>query len=573
LLHIIPLSQRDTIGYQKILSVFFHLTNVLLLFAMFADFVYFEFTLKRSTADALSMIILGGDFIRIAPFLFLDFWYLTLLWLVFIWLGIVMYRRVKVDFVSSDSGGELDKNVRGGWVFQSVLLLISLLAIVIGGRGGLQLVPIGIINAGFYTTPRNLPLVLNTPFSVITTFGKQNIDRVEYLEPNEADNAFSPVHQYHSQDTITLAPINVVVFIMESFSAEYSSFFNGGEKGYTPNLDSLARNGLAFTNCYANGKKSIEAIPAILAGLPTLMDNPYLTSSYAGNKMNGLAAHLGRAGYASSFYHGGTNGTMAFDAFAKMSGFESYYGRSEYNNEEHYDGMWGIYDEVFLSYMARGLSNTKEPFLSCLVSLSSHHPYFVPEKYEGKFDKGDLPIHESIGYADFCLKTFFNEVSKQAWFDNTLFVITADHTEKPLGDFYNNQVGIYHIPLLFYHPNGNFKGIEQATTQQTDIMPSILDYVGYTGKFLAFGNSVFDREREPFSVSFLNGLYQIVSGDYAQQFDGESITGLFNIREDVNLKNSLVDQQPEVAENMKRKLQGLIQSYNQRLIENKITVE
>jgi len=496
----------------------------------------------------------------------LHFWYLTLLWFLLLWVSYKMYNGIKFD-LSSTAGK------RGGWLFQCVLFVASLAVVAIGGRGGLQLKPIGIINAGFYTAPQNMPLVLNTPFAVITTFGKQELHEMEYFDESELSKFFSPIHGYRLfQDSVSNEN-NVVIIILESFSSEYTGFFNPNSRGYTPFLDSLAVNGLSFINCFANGKKSVEAIPAIVAGLPTLMDNPYITSIYAGNKVEGLATHLKKIGYSTSFYHGGNNGTMGFDAFAKVSGFEKYYGRSEYNNDKDYDGKWGIYDEEFYTYFANGLNNTKQPFLSCFVSLSSHHPYSVPEKYKDKFDKGELPIHESIGYADYALRKFFETVSEMSWFDNTLFVITADHTEKPLSDYFSTRVGIYDIPLIFYKSGGDFKSIMDRTAQQTDIMPSVLNYLGYREDFLAFGNSVFREHAGAWSVSFLNEIYQIIQGGNALQFDGEKTTGLYKIETDTLLKNNLMEKEPELVLSMEIQLKAIIQSYNYRLINNQLTTD
>ena len=104
---------------------------------------------------------------------------------------------------------------------------------------------------------------------------------------------------------------NVVIIILESFSKEYVGYYNNG-KGYTPFLDSLINYSLVMERAYANGIKSIEALPSIVSSIPTLMNNPFITSIYATNKYYSLPLLLKREGYSTSFFHGGNRGTMGF---------------------------------------------------------------------------------------------------------------------------------------------------------------------------------------------------------------------------------------------------------------------
>ncbi len=133
--------------------------------------------------------------------------------------------------------------------------------------------------------------------------------------------------------------------------------------------------GLTFTNAFANGKRSIEALPSILSSLPAIMDNAFVTSLYSSNPIESLAAILKNKGYQTSFFHGGKNGTMGFDNFTKLVGIDAYFGLNEYPNEEDYDGNWGIYDEPYLQYFCNQISLMKEPFFTSVFTLSSHHPY------------------------------------------------------------------------------------------------------------------------------------------------------------------------------------------------------
>ena len=211
----------------------------------------------------------------------------------------------------------------------------------------------------------------------------------------------------------------------------------------------------------------------------------------------------------------------------------------------------------------------EEPFFNCFAMLSSHHPYAIPDRYKDKFEEGTQDIHQSLQYADYALQRFFEEASKTEWYGRTLFVLTADHTENSEDPYYLGRAGMYAIPLIFFKPNSELKGLNARITQHIDIMPSILDYLGYDEEYLCFGQSVFN-DKEGFSVNFLSEIYQIFIQNYLLQFDGQKSVALFNYEEDRILKNNLLPSEKERTLIMETKLKAIIQAYNQRLTENQL---
>jgi phosphoglycerol transferase MdoB-like AlkP superfamily enzyme len=370
---------------------------------------------------------------------------------------------------------------------------------------------------------------------------------------------------------------NVVVIILESFSKEHfgslnHTIENGRYKGFTPFLDSLLSHSLV-TDGYSDGKRSIEGIPAILASLPTWMTQDYITSVYGGNTINSIASLLKTEGYGTAFFHGGNNGTMGFDAFCGSAGFDKYYGRNEYANDKDYDGEWGIWDEPFLQYMANKLNTMQQPFLASVFTLSSHHPYQVPEKYKGKFREGKLPIQQTVMYSDYALKRFFETAAHMPWFDNTLFVITADHTSESALPFYQNRVGQYSIPVIFYKHDTTLSLHKPVTAQQTDIMPSVLHYLGYTKPFVAFGNSVFDTTAVHAAVSNINGSYQLIQNGWALEWNSNDRAQLYHFVQDSALAENLAVKQPQKLLEMENLLKAYIQQYNNRMIDNRLIIK
>jgi phosphoglycerol transferase MdoB-like AlkP superfamily enzyme len=567
----LPFRFRFNKLYQGFVNVFFYIINTIGLMANFVDLIYFRFTLKRTTADIFTYLGVGGDFDKLIPQFLKDFWYVLVIWILFIVLLIYLSSRFKLKASGSKGkGGDLKFYFVNGFLFL-VILFIS----VVGIRGGFQLRPISLITAGNYTSAKNVPLLLNTPFSIAKTVGNETLKTVKYFSrESELAKIYSPVHK--SKSTV-FRKYNVMIIILESGSLEHIGSLNkeledGRYRGFTPFIDSLIGQSLVFKG-FANGKTSIQGIPAILSGVPSLMNESYIQSNYSADKVNSLADLLKKNGYTSAFFHGGTNGTMGFDSCTKLTGFDHYYGRTEYNNEKDYDGKWGIRDEEFFQYTGRVINQLPQPFLAALFTLSSHHPYFVPGKYAHKFRKGNLPIQESVMYTDYSLQKFFETAKKTDWFDNTLFVITADHTSEGYYPYYQSSVGQYAIPFLFYRKNSNLKGISEKVMQQTDIMPSVLNYVGYDQDFVAFGTSVFDTTAPRFSIHYISGLYGLIKDGYLLEYDGSRSTGLFDLKADKLQTNNLVTKKLPIMKRLESFMKAFVQQYNNRMIENRLTAD
>ena len=535
------------------------------------DTVYFRFTLKRTTADIFQYLGVGGDFNKLIPQFLIDFWYIQVTWMVFIALLIFLATR----FSPLASGS---KSRQGGvqfYVINAILFLFTMSITVIGIRGGLQLRPISLVTAGKYTTAKNVPLLLNTPFALAKTFTHEVLKPVSYFKKEkELVKIYTPVHKGQTKG---FRKYNVMILILESFSSEHigslnHSLENGRYQGFTPFLDSLIRQGYYF-DAFANGKTSIQGIPAILSGIPSLMNESFIRSNYAAGKFSSIAGLLKPKGYTSAFFHGGTNGTMGFDAYTKLVGFDHYFGRTEYGNERDYDGKWGIRDEEFMQFAARKLNVMKQPFVASLFSLSSHHPYYVPGKYTNVLRTGKLPIQQSIMYTDLSLSEFFHTIKHMPWYHNTIFVITADHTSEGYYPYYQSSVGQYAIPLLFFQPGSELKGRSGLIAQQSDVMPTVLNYLGYEKNYLAFGNDLFDSTATHFSIHFISGIYGLMKDGHYLEYDGATSTQLFDLKTDAMQNTNIVKSKKQEKEKLELFIKAFIQQYNNRVIENRLSLD
>ncbi len=573
-LYLLPIPHRTKKPYQKALKYLFLISNSIALAANVGDIFYFDFILKRSTADVF-MFAGEGNILKLFSIFFVDYFMGVVFWVILVILLVFGYNRIKPNHVEG-------KKPVSFYVSGVAWLLITIYFSIIGMRGGFTGTtrPISLGNAGVFTEkPLEMAIVLNTPFCIIRTLDKQPLQEKHYFTEEELDNVYTPVHTYQPDSTKEFKPMNVVVLIMESFAKEYIGAYNrhldnDTYKGYTPFLDSLIGESKCFQYSFANGRMSIEAMPSVISGIPSIL-NPYVTSVYASNRINGLAGLLKQKGYTTAFFHGAPNGSMGFDSFAKLSGHEKYFGMTEYGNSNDFNGSWGIWDEEFFQFMADKLNELEKPFQATLFSLSSHHPFNVPERYENSFDKGTLEIHAPIQYSDMSLRKFFEKISKAPWFKNTLFVITADHSNHAWHDEYKTSIGNFSIPILFYQPNDkNLRGMDSTfVAQQTDIMPTILNYLNYDRDYIAFGNNLLDDKTPKFAFNYSNNTHQFIRDEYVLHFRDDKEVGFYNYRKDPLLQNNIVGQMPELEKSMLRQLKGIIQQYNSRMIKDNLTIE
>ena len=409
-------------------------------------------------------------------------------------------------------------------------------------------------------------VVLNTPFSILKTIGKnESLIVPKFFDEGELNTIFNPIYETYP----TSAPLktNVVLIILESFGDENIHV------GQTPFLDSLITESMYFKNGFANGRLSIDAVPSILSSIPSLMQNSVITSSYSLNDVYGLPKILKDNGYETSFFHGAFNGSQKFDQYSKVAGFDHYFGKNEYVGPEAFDGKWGIFDEEFFQFFGKKLGEFKQPFFSTIFTISSHNPYIIPEKHKGKFPKGTTKVMETIAYTDYSLKLFFESIKDQDWYQNTLFVVTADHTfSEASDDAHNTSIGRFEIPILFFNPSDpNLKGENLKNLQQTDILPSIVDYLNIKTKMVTFGKSY--QSDKDFVVYYLNEMYHYIKGDYYLKFDGKNAVALYNFQNDKLLKNNLIDHDNKRVVEMERFIKAYIQSFNSRMVANQLIVK
>ena len=559
----LPAAWRNNPVYQRVIAYTYWIPNGLGLVLNSIDTVYVRFTDRRTTCTFFAEFQNEDNLGRIFLHAVGEYWYLLIATLALLALLIFLYRRYTLLPYSSTP-------LPLYYARETLFLCVSVYFIVIGIRGGFGAYtrPITISNATQYTnSPRETAIVLNTPFALMKSLENTTYVSPAYFSPDELETHMSPLHHPTPLPLYSPTP-NVVILILESFSSEYL------DEGYAPFLDSLLQHSVTFTHSFASGRKSIDAMPSVLSSIPMLIE-PYIVTPYSTNDIASVASYLHTKGYTSAFFHGAPNGSMGFQAYARSAGFDAYYGMDEYDGPAAYDGTWAIWDEEFLQFYARTMTSLPEPFVTSVFTASSHHPFAVPERYQGRFPQGTLPIHQCIGYSDYALRRFFDTAQQQPWFDHTLFVITADHTNQLTQPASQTAYGLYRIPIAFYSPSFSEAVLQRSgPISQTDILPSILAYLGYDEPYFAFGEDALTQPKtHPYAVCYNEPVYQILSDSLLVQWDGQAVVGVYNYVRDPLLHQDLTPTPPAEVEPMVTYLKAYIQQYIERMVGNRLRIE
>ncbi|MDO4159074.1 MAG: sulfatase-like hydrolase/transferase [Prevotellaceae bacterium] len=577
---LLPLHYKETPVFHKITKWIFIIPNSICIIANLMDVAYFSLTQHRATALVFKEFENEGNIWQILGIESLRHWYLVVIAIALIFALVKFYR--------SSQTIEKSYPLKKYYIKQTILLIVTI-PLAIGGMRGLSwspaMRPIRIGAAHQYVNrPQEAAIVLNTPFSIIRTLTKNEINiPVFFKSHSELDSIFTPVH--NPLNNVAQKKKNIVILIVESFAQEYvgslnRTLDNGKYKGYTPFIDSLLNHSLTFEETFSNGGYSIDAMPAVLSSIQR-MGNAYVLTQYSLNTINSLASELENWGYQTAFYHGADNSSMGFQAFAKSASITDYFGRTEFcqdtdfDGDNEFDGTWAIWDEPFLQYFCKGISQMKEPFLAGVFTATSHHPYRIPEKYKDVFkDEGLHKIHKCIKYTDYSLRKFFASASKQPWFKNTIFIITADHaTNLTTHDIYKTELGHFRIPILFYDPSGEMPiGKKEGIAQQIDIMPTLLNYLGYDKPYIAFGQDLFNTPPSETWAFNWEGIPQFIKGDYLIQFTNNKVSCVYNYKKDPLLKHNLKGK-VAVEHDMEKQAKAIMQSYMERMKADSLVIK
>ena len=568
LMSIIPWKKTTHPLYQKVVFWIYWLCNGFFLSLNFIDFAYYRFNQNRLMNNFLEVIEFESNKIDLLLHFIWVYFHLIILFFAMLYLLALAYKRLKIYPI-------IIENYWRYGLSSFVLFFGSIALFVLGARGGdfkKSTRPITLIDAmDNVRTPQQADVVLSSAFTLLKTLGQNNFNKSKNRFTNlEIEKELNTIKEYPPSGRFEKKP-NIVIFILESMGREYWGALNEtydipNYKGYTPFLDSLARQSLIFPNGFATSRKSIHGMPSILAGIPSF-ETSYASSLYSRQKVGSVVSVAKELDYQTSFFHGAANGSMGLLGFSNVLGFDNYYGRTEFNNDLEFDGSWGIWDEPFLGYVKSVLDQQRKPFLSSVFTITSHEPYVIPKDYVGKFDKGYLPMHQCVGYTDYALRKFFEASKTSDWFENTIFIFTADHSNQTHFPFYEKTVNRFANPLMIFKSNSELKGVDMKLASHLDIFPTVADLIDYPKPFKCWGRSlVSNQNHEPFVINYFSGgSYFMMNENLICVHNGNNAIGFYDVK-DKNMENNLIRNKTQEMIDLENKCSMFLEDYFESLM-------
>lgn len=580
LMRILPFGFVYNSTYIKISNWFYGVGNIICVGLNITDAPFYKFTGVRTQAVHLAEIACDSNSLDVFFGHLHTYWYfaiLSILFLVlFIYLAMLMQPKSRA-YINYQCGRTI--------IIKSVLFLIFGGATFLGIRGNVQAgYPISVSDASLYCSrPKDVALVLNTPFTIMRTLGKNNtLPQINYFSDNEVLQERNNIHQ---ADTAQFSGKNIVMIILEGTGNTFIDSLNCNLKqskpfkhSLTPFLNSLAARSYVNTNFFTNCRRSSAGITSTLGGFPAYNPFVYMLSPYSSNDVDGLARLLDAKGYDSRFYCGCNQGSYAFSAMSHTFGYHSFVDRVKYIDtygDRDYDGSWGIYDSAMAKHIAGDIETMKQPFIASWFTLNTHGPYSIPDEYKSRYRSPVSTMANTVEYIDDVLSQFFADASKQDWYNNTIFIITADHGSTIDNKLYDNPLQLHRIPLIIFTPDGSIAPQRSNVIgSQMDITPTLLSLLHYDKEYFALGQSVINPEQKHFALFDCEGQYNMVKGEYLLQLDMITMrpVSLYHYATDPYLKENIIRSKAEEAATLERECKIFLQDYTNRITKNKMSM-
>ena len=289
-------------------------------------------------------------------------------------------------------------------------------------------------------------------------------------------------------------PPNIVLIIMEGMSARLMEHFGCSEQNLTPFLDSIFNQSLSFPHCYSVGQRTQLGLSGIFNSFPSLLFHGNLFNYSQSCRFEGLAFQMHRLGYHNTFFipHTGTFDGMRTSL--ETHDFDKVYSLEDYPKEIT-TISWGVNDDKLFEFIIPKLNeqaSQKKPFFASVITISNHDPYEIPNYFHAKNKQVKF---QAVEYADWSIRKFFSLAKSQPWFENTLFILTADHGRVQQEKECELSDQMHHIPLMFYGKMVEPR-ICKSMTSQMDIMAILMGILGKSYECNNFSQDVVNNPRE-----------------------------------------------------------------------------
>ncbi|MBI9035664.1 MAG: sulfatase-like hydrolase/transferase [Bacteroidales bacterium] len=424
------------------------------------------------------------------------------------------------------------------WAFFLIPLFIICSAIIMS-RGGLQKIPLSISDAFYSSNQNNNYTSVNKSWYFFQSLLEdQHIETSNRYSEKEISEFYN---QFISNNTapdsikrITNPRPNVVMIILESWTSGIIEPL-GGLKGLSPNFTRISDSGLLFTNAYCSGFRTDQGVLSILSGVPALPAINMMNKVELMNKIPSLINSFTKENYYTSVVYGGDMNFSNFRNYFLNHGIHKLIDKNNFN-DQYSSSDWGVPDHLVFEKAQQELNQQQNPFFSIVITQSSHPPFDFPGEPAFGFETTAEKFKSSIYYSDSALGAFMDECENQFWYDNTLFVLVADHGAMHLGNVDYNDPERFHIPILLYGEilKKQFQGTtHNSPTNQHDLPATLLSLMDINSSDFPISNNSFTWDS--------NTIY-FASGD-AMTWTKDNQSVLFNHKDEHIYRSTFPEDQ------------------------------
>lgn len=397
--------------------------------------------------------------------------------------------------------------------------------------GGILFIP---IRGGVTTSTANVGMVyfsknqflnhsaINPCFSFLASLSKQQdfAAQYNYFSESQRSKIFKKLTNQPQSDSIpellTTKNPNIILILMESFSANAIEVL-GGEAGVTPNINRLSKEGILFSNMYANSFRTDRGIVAVLNGYlaqPTTSIMKYPAKSQT---LPSIAKSLQKKGYTSDMLYGGDINFTNMQSYFFSSGYSKVTADRDFPLKSRLS-KWGANDDITFAHLYQSMTDNsrKEPFFSTFLTLSSHEPFEVP------YNRLKDPYLNSVAFTDSCLGDFIDKLKKLPLWNNTLIVLVSDHGFRYPASVKEHDPKRYHIPMLWLGGAIKEPRVIANYGNQTDLAATLLYQLDLPHKEFTFSNNMVDSLQPAYAFYSYNNGFGFIDTTGVSVYDCES---------------------------------------------------
>ena len=450
---------------------------------------------------------------------------------------------------------------KAGFFKHLLVIPIVFIVLVIIGRGGFQSKP---TDENFAYRNQHVQLgnlTLNAPYTVGVSMARDRVKKLELLDPQRAnsvvqnliqipgdtflDSEYPLLRKSVSRSPYTRPLSNVVIIIMEGVPALWTGSFNPSIKSDTPHIDRIAAQGMRFTRFFGVGRYTTQGFGALISSIPALPSITLINSPFVQNSLLSIPRALKKLDYDMLFLSGYFEGSASIDSFMKSMGIQKTLNQNDFPDFEKISHTWGVWDEYVYDRFYSEVKELQEPFLAIIEPCTTHSPFDVPAK---KWELHDKTVaygkwKNVLRYTDASIGEFFQKASTLASYDNTLFIITSDHVSEINPNQYADSA---RLPLIFFTPGGQIPpGENNSISSQTDLLPTVLDYLGLNPVHGSAGLSLLSRDPNSGFAMHYNGSFILwFQDDLVSRYTNMVADSRYNLTTDWKNQKNLIDKHP-----------------------------